>query len=408
MKRLIIILSFLTAFGIVSKLNAAPPVEVEGRFGYFYSSLAPYGEWIELEPGFEVWRPLNVDEHWRPYLFGRWVWTDYGWYWMSHEPFGWITYHYGRWYNDDFYGWVWVPDDVWGPAWVDWRYDDDYIGWAPLPPYAVFRFGVGIHFTRQWEAPYHYWCFIPYHRFGAILHFRDIRPEDHTRRLLQTTRSGQRYEFDHDRIINRGVDRGIIERRGNVRIPLSEVLETNSRSGERLVRQRGDATRQRIEINRLSPEDIQRSQGRVEMRRGERTPSLEIGKVERSQNLPRTPREGLTPRPEVSQPIPMPPHRDQSIPHEELRRDYTPHVVEPRVQKERQELRKELLQRHEPRERVAPPANVDRQDRTSRQTNPERSAPRMERSQEESRQAQPQPESSGRESTRSPERQRSR
>jgi len=27
-----------------------------------------------------------------------------------------------------------MPDDVWGPAWVEWRYDDEYIGWAPLRP----------------------------------------------------------------------------------------------------------------------------------------------------------------------------------------------------------------------------------------------------------------------------------
>jgi hypothetical protein len=27
-----------------------------------------------------------------------------------------------------------VPGEDWGPAWVDWRYSDDYVGWAPLPP----------------------------------------------------------------------------------------------------------------------------------------------------------------------------------------------------------------------------------------------------------------------------------
>jgi uncharacterized protein YraI len=34
----------------------------------------------------------------RPYTVGRWVFTDrYGWMWASSEPFGWATYHYGRW-----------------------------------------------------------------------------------------------------------------------------------------------------------------------------------------------------------------------------------------------------------------------------------------------------------------------
>ena len=31
-------------------------------------------------------------------------------------------------------GWLWVPGRVWSPAWVNWRQDDDYVSWAPLPP----------------------------------------------------------------------------------------------------------------------------------------------------------------------------------------------------------------------------------------------------------------------------------
>jgi len=33
-------------------------------------------------------------------------------------------------------GWLWVPGRVWAPAWVDWRQNDTYLGWAPLPPSA--------------------------------------------------------------------------------------------------------------------------------------------------------------------------------------------------------------------------------------------------------------------------------
>jgi hypothetical protein len=48
-------------------------------------------------------------------------------------------------------GWIWVPGDEWGPAWVDWRSGDDYVGWAPLPPddlIATYR-----------DDPA-YWCFV--------------------------------------------------------------------------------------------------------------------------------------------------------------------------------------------------------------------------------------------------------
>jgi len=45
-----------------------------------------------------------------------------------------------------FYGWVWMPDDVWAPSWVEWRSNDYCIGWAPLTPYAIFDFSSGLHY----------------------------------------------------------------------------------------------------------------------------------------------------------------------------------------------------------------------------------------------------------------------
>jgi hypothetical protein len=62
------------------------------------------------------------------------VWSDQGWTWLSDEPYGWATYHYGRWYQDSEIGWAWVPGNDWAPAWVSWQEGNDYVGWAPLPP----------------------------------------------------------------------------------------------------------------------------------------------------------------------------------------------------------------------------------------------------------------------------------
>jgi hypothetical protein len=64
---------------------------------------------------------------------------------MSEEPFGWATFHYGRWTRLRNIGWIWVPGDEWAPAWVSWRKSNDYIGWAPLPPEARFDRRRGIH-----------------------------------------------------------------------------------------------------------------------------------------------------------------------------------------------------------------------------------------------------------------------
>ena len=101
----------------------------------FYDELGPYGEWV-WHPRFGyVWLPEDVSPRWRPYTVGRWTYTDeYGWYWDSNEPFAWAVYHYGRWGYDEDYGWFWVPGDTWAPAWVQWRYSDDYVGWAPVGP----------------------------------------------------------------------------------------------------------------------------------------------------------------------------------------------------------------------------------------------------------------------------------
>src|SRR6266478_5888600 len=97
----------------------------------FYNTLSPYGRWIDDEPYGRCWVPAHVSRGWRPYSDGYWVYTDYGWAWETSEPFGWATYHYGRWVYDPYEGWVWVPGTVWAPAWVAWRADDDWVGWAP-------------------------------------------------------------------------------------------------------------------------------------------------------------------------------------------------------------------------------------------------------------------------------------
>ena len=110
----------------------------------FYEDLRPYGEWVHVSgPGW-VWYPYSVPAGWRPYAYGRWVYTDYGWTWASDESFGWAVYHYGRWYADPDYGWVWVPGTEWGPAWVAWHEGAGYVGWAPLPWQVSWRAGIGL------------------------------------------------------------------------------------------------------------------------------------------------------------------------------------------------------------------------------------------------------------------------
>ena len=106
-------------------------VEVAGSnvpsIDVFYNDLAPHGSWYDDPTYGWVFAPPSPS--YVPYSNGRWVYTDYGYTWVSADPFGWATDHYGRWVWAN--RWVWRPDTTWGPAWVQWRQGDGYVGWAP-------------------------------------------------------------------------------------------------------------------------------------------------------------------------------------------------------------------------------------------------------------------------------------
>lgn len=113
--------------------------------GYNMDDLNNYGEWVHVTHYGDAWRPYVVED-WMPFDNGYWTYTDAGWTWISYEPFGWIVYHYGNWYDDPAYGWVWIPsDNSWSPARVDWIDYGDFVGWSPMPP-------PGIVYASPWEA----------------------------------------------------------------------------------------------------------------------------------------------------------------------------------------------------------------------------------------------------------------
>lgn len=151
--------------------------------GCFYDSLAPYGNWIDVTGYGLCWQPtvVVVNRSWVPYGdCGHWVYTDCGWYWVSDYSWGWAPFHYGRWFRHNLYGWCWAPDTVWAPAWVSWRYSADYCGWAPLPPTAVFRAGIGFTYLgRPVGASFGFRLGADYFTFVAANRFTDTHPFHH-------------------------------------------------------------------------------------------------------------------------------------------------------------------------------------------------------------------------------------
>jgi len=235
MKKLIILTAvFLTYF--VSTTNASGfgfGIRFHHRYGYindnyFFNALEPYGEWIEIGYNKYAWKPYDVNYNWKPYSIGRWEWTRSGWYWVSYEPFGWATYHYGRWYYDDYYGWVWIPGYKWAPAWVEWRYNDYYIGWAPLPPFARFNSYSGISFSVRWNSDYNYWNFVTYRNFNSVNINNYCINNFEIRNVFNRTKYRTNYFERNNSIINGGISKRFIERRSGTTIRTKEIRRINS------------------------------------------------------------------------------------------------------------------------------------------------------------------------------------
>src|SRR5262245_15310729 len=107
-----------------------------------YDALEGEGDWVLVEPQGWVFRPRVNSVAWRPYEDGHWEPSyAFGWVWESHDPFGWITDHYGFWFYDDFQGWLWKPYGAWAPSWVAWVQVGNFIAWAPLPPPGTTPYG---------------------------------------------------------------------------------------------------------------------------------------------------------------------------------------------------------------------------------------------------------------------------
>lgn len=135
---------------VVSPSEPTPVVVIHSE-NDFYEPLAAHGRWMVVGAYGRCWIPARVEVGWRPYANGYWQRTDAGWYWASAEPWGWATYHYGRWDFHAQFGWFWVPHPQWAPAWVSWREGGGYVGWAPLRPTVTIGMNIG---TANYEPAF--------------------------------------------------------------------------------------------------------------------------------------------------------------------------------------------------------------------------------------------------------------
>ncbi|MGH6735683.1 MAG: DUF6600 domain-containing protein [Methyloceanibacter sp.] len=189
----------------------------------FYDRLSPHGQWTWIQ-GRYVWVPGGVDRAWRPYTRGRWVYTEQGWMWVSNEPFGWATYHYGRWGFSDRIGWFWVPGNRWAPAWVSWRQSDDYLAWAPLPPSHDDGINITISFG---SVPNYYWQVVPSADFLADdLPRHVLYDRDRWRPALERTRPiGHTTIINNKTVVNKVVNVKYVEQKTNKKVVKRKVVK---------------------------------------------------------------------------------------------------------------------------------------------------------------------------------------
>ena len=351
-------------------LTAPRPATASVSFGVsvdlFHDQLSPYGNWVRSPRFGLAWTPRGVERGWRPYVYGHWAYTDYDWTWVSDEEWGWATYHYGRWYFDPELGWLWVPGDQWAPAWVAWRSDDDYVGWAPLPP-DVDAFRVGGGFVIDPFA----FSFVRVGRFCEPHVYRHFVPYSRNVRYFRATRDVTRYSYDGRRVLNRGIDVRHVERVTRHAVPRERVRDVTSPGEARGVRARnGEVTMFR------APARGRRGSG-AEVRSFDRNPSRPTARSrapEHSESRPPTQGSRVRGRSEV-RPRPL---RAEPRPRAQVgaRRPQPERRVEPRVRSgrvgERAASPGRTLRPHDSRERsrAASPARRAEPQRSTRGSHP--------------------------------------
>jgi hypothetical protein len=192
----------LAAAALAAILGAARPARAQARLDVsltvFHDGLSGYGRWVTHARYGDVWIPTQP-RAWRPYSVGSWAYSDAGWTWVSDEPWAWATYHYGRWAFDDNYGWIWVPDTTWGPSWVAWRSNDEYTGWAPLPP--------GIAVSEDFDPPIDSFAyvFVPTRYVCDPRLVSYIQPQARNVTFVRLTTNATHFSVGGGVVINRGV-----------------------------------------------------------------------------------------------------------------------------------------------------------------------------------------------------------
>jgi hypothetical protein len=155
----------------------------------------PYGTWSKID-GQWAYTPLDGEA---PYTNGRWLYTEYGWYWKGNHPHSWLTEHYGYWKMSANKVWSWYPGPDWLAEIVEFRATPTHIGWRSG---AVDSDGNYIEAPEDRYAKPEEWTFVTKAQFaGPITPGIVVKPAAVENLLLDST------DCNHAYLTYRPIDR---------------------------------------------------------------------------------------------------------------------------------------------------------------------------------------------------------
>jgi hypothetical protein len=222
-KKSVLLAAIFAGVLAVAAPAARARADVAVSFSFFHQNLSPYGQWVSVGSYGQCWAPAGVQAGWQPYTVGHWIYTDYGWTWVSSDPWGDVTYRYGTWTFAPAYGWVWVPGFVWAPSWVTWSYTDDYVGWAPIPP--TFSLSVSGYVGAPVVVSRTAYVFVPTNHFVNADVARVRVPVQDNSVILARSQKVTRFPVSGGIVRNQGPEPARIERVAKVSIPRAGTSE---------------------------------------------------------------------------------------------------------------------------------------------------------------------------------------
>jgi len=139
--------------------------------------LNPYGTWAKVD-GQWAYTPLDREA---PYTNGRWLYTEYGWYWKGNHPHSWLTEHYGYWKRGADKVWAWYPGPNWLAEIVEFRATPTHIGWRSG---AVDQNGEYVEAPEDRYAKSEEWTFVTKAQFAGPITPGIVAKPDAVEKLL--------------------------------------------------------------------------------------------------------------------------------------------------------------------------------------------------------------------------------